>query len=145
MKNALTYLFVVFLAALVFYGGAGVNLVTYCCTDCSSEGVTALLESKCCDIHHHHHCVPEKGEMSPCCHSGDGDCCSMERISFDWSSFHSSDINLQPVVTDLLYSDSFLSVLPLVSELKEPFYADRTGPSWVCPRIYLSLLTTLLI
>ena len=50
MKNALTYLFVVFLAALVFYGGAGVNLVTYCCTDCSSEGVTALLESKCCDI-----------------------------------------------------------------------------------------------
>ena len=51
MKKIVTYLFIVFLATLVFYGGAGVNLVTYCCGDCRMEGVTVLLENKCCEMH----------------------------------------------------------------------------------------------
>ena len=34
MKNTVTYLFIVFLATLIIYGGAGVNLITYAkCTN----------------------------------------------------------------------------------------------------------------
>ena len=73
MKKTVTYLFIVFLATLVFYGGAGVSLVTYCCGDCQTEGVTALLENKCCEMHGQARCA-----------SQDGCCCDVEYVSFDW-------------------------------------------------------------
>ena len=47
MKKTVTYLFIVFLASLIFYGGAGVNFVTYCCNDCRTEGVAVLLNDNC--------------------------------------------------------------------------------------------------
>ena len=79
MKKTVTFLFIVFLAALVFYGGAGVSLVTYCCGDCRTEGVTALLENKCFNLTC---CLALKSE--------DGCCCDVEYVSFDWNVFHLS-------------------------------------------------------
>lgn len=90
MKKTVTYLFIVFLATLVFYGGAGVSLVTYCCGDCQTEGVTALLENKCCEMHGQARCA-----------SQDGCCCDVEYVSFDWNVFHGHLFNLQPVAIDL--------------------------------------------
>ena len=108
MKNAVTYLFIVFLASLIFYGGAGVNLITYCCGDCRTEGVAVLLNDTCCDVHEHN-CCSTADEVSAC-DSGccEEDCCDMERISFDWSSSNNPIVELQPAVTDLL---SFASPL----------------------------------
>ena len=56
MKKAVTYLFIVFLASLIFYGGAGVNFITYCCGDCRTEGVAVLLNDNCCEVHGHGCC-----------------------------------------------------------------------------------------
>lgn len=55
MRRFATSLFLVILASLIFYGGAGVNFVSYCCGVCEKEGVEALLEAKCCEIHGHDH------------------------------------------------------------------------------------------
>jgi hypothetical protein len=55
MKKVFTYLVTFIMAALVFYGGAGINLISYCCNLCSMEGIEAVTNGKCCDIHHHHH------------------------------------------------------------------------------------------
>ena len=44
MRRFATSLFLVILASLIFYGGAGVNFVSYCCGVCEKEGVEALLE-----------------------------------------------------------------------------------------------------
>ena len=52
------------MAALVFYGGAGINVITYCCIDCSSIGIEALLNGKCCDIHHHDHDKSHNHELT---------------------------------------------------------------------------------
>ena len=46
---------VVFMAVLVFYGGAGINIISYCCKECRSAGIEALINNKCCDIHNHNH------------------------------------------------------------------------------------------
>lgn len=147
MKKKVTYLFILFLATLIFYGGAGVNLVTYCCGDCRSEGVAVLLETDCCEVHGHEH-----GDASDELLTGmelscgtEDTCCDLERVSFDWNSVGLLIVNLQPVVTDLMpFSISPLSQFPLLAENKL-FLNDDEAPPIVCPRIYLSLLTTLLI
>lgn len=145
MKNAVTYLFIVFLASLIFYGGAGVNLITYCCGDCRTEGVVVLLNDTCCDVHEHS-CCSTADEVSAC-DSGccEEDCCDMERISFDWSSSNNPIVELQPAVTDLLSFASPLASLVLVPFLKEYISQEQDGPPIVCPRVYLYLLTSLLI
>lgn len=145
MKNAVTYLFIVFLATLVFYGGAGVNLITYCCGDCRTEGVAVLLNDNCCEVHEHS-CCNTTDEVavcySDCC---EDDCCGLERISFDWSSFSNPIVELQPAMIDLLSFASPLASLLPVPSIKEYIAQDQDGPPVLCPRIYLNLLTTLLI
>lgn len=145
MKKTVTYLFVVFLASLIFYGGAGVNWVTYCCSDCRTEGVAVLLNDNCCEVHGHDCCdtmVEETACPSDCC---DDDCCGLERISFDWSSFNIPIVQLQPVVIDLLSFNLSLTSLVPVPSIKEFITQDQDGPPIVCPRIYLNLLASLLI
>lgn len=134
------------MAALVFYGGAGVNVASFCCQDCRAEGVEILAGDRCCEVHGHtHHLEHETVE-----HTNDSfdhsheKCCHMSRISFDWGSEKVSIDSPQPVTFDLLTDGSFdISVIPL------PFVEERTsvmpnGPP-LPPRVYLSLLTTLLI
>ena len=134
MKKTVTYLFIVFLAALVFYGGAGVSLVTYCCGDCRTEGVTALLENKCCEMHGQAQCASE-----------DGCCCDVEYVSFDWNVFNGHLFNLQPVVIDLIsHVSSHLSLVP-VPFINEAVEIERESPPGFDSGTYLSFLTVLLI
>lgn len=145
MKNTVTYLFIVFLASLIFYGGGGVNLITYCCGDCHTEGVTVLVNDMCCEMHGHSCC--SNCDESLACDSGCSreDCCALERISFDWSSSNNPIVKLQPAVIDLLsFASPLASLLPLPS-VKEYFTHMQDGPPVICPRIYLHLLTSLLI
>lgn len=146
MKNTVTYLFVVFLASLVFYGGAGVNFVTYCCNDCRTEGVAVLINDNCCEVHGHD-CCDATADEETSCSSGccEDDCCGLERISFDWSSSHNPIVDLQPVEIDLLPFNLSLTSLMPVPTIKEYFAQDQDNPPVVCPRVYLHLLATLLI
>lgn len=146
MKNTVTYLFIVFLAALVFYGGAGVNLITYCCGDCRTEGVTALLDNKCCEIHEHQHCTDAAKHLSTCCHPGEEDsCCDVEYVSFDWNVFHGVGFDLQPAAIDLMsLAVSNLSLIP-VPFVDESGDIEQDSPPGIYPDTYLSLLTVLLI
>lgn len=121
------------------------NLITYCCGDCRTEGVAVLLNDTCCDVHEHN-CCSTADEVSAC-DSGccEEDCCHMERISFDWSSSNNPIVELQPAVTDLLSFASPLASLVPVPFLKEYISQEQDGPPVVCPRVYLYLLTSLLI
>lgn len=139
MRKKAAYLCILFLATLIFYGGAGVNLVTYCCGDCRSEGVAVLLEKDCCEVHGHEH-----GEADVLCETEDA-CCDLERVSFDWNSTSQLIVNLQPVVIDLLSLGISSASLPASLPENKVFLFDDNSPPVVCPRFYLSLLTTLLI
>ncbi|MDR2968454.1 MAG: hypothetical protein LBV32_02475 [Tannerellaceae bacterium] len=147
MKKMFTYLFVTLMAALVFYGGAGVNVASFCCQDCRSEGLEVLAGDKCCEIHGHSHDLEhetiEHADAS-FTHSNEM-CCRMSRISFDWGFEKVSVENPQPVMLDLLTNDgvSTISVIPL-PVVKEIMPVIPKGPP-LPPRDYLSTLTTLLI
>ena len=85
MKKTFTYILSIFMAVLVFYGGAGINVISYCCKECRSAGIEALLNDKCCDIHHHNHTkTNHKHESSTSCrnhiaHAGDSQCMDSSR------------------------------------------------------------------
>ena len=121
------------------------NLITYCCGDCRTEGVAVLLNDNCCEVHEHGCC--NATDESSVGHSGccEDDCCGLERISFDWSSSNNPIVELQPAVTDLMSFASPIASLVPVPSIKEYIAQDQDGPPIVCPRIYLNLLTTLLI
>lgn len=142
MRRLATSLVLVVLASLIFYGGAGVNFVSYCCGICEEEGVEALLEAKCCEIHR-----PDQGRegltgSDTDCYSMN--CCGIERIDFDWNAVNIQIPDLQPVVHDLFFSSVFES-LQIVSLFTNSYDIRVVGPPVTCPRVYLSLLTTLLI
>jgi len=168
MKRALTNTIAILMATLVFYGGAGVNMVSYCCNLCRSEGITAILDDKCCDIHHHNH---SEQKTSACCKNtcdshveeidngtshtscslhneyASADYCNMERISFDWFVHNSSEqeTDLSPITLDLLTCYlSEISHLDIITNGGKHTPTSH-GPPTVLPRDYLSILTVLLI
>lgn len=148
MKQTSIYIFTFLFAALVFYGGAGVNIVSYCCDDCQAGGVEVVLDDKCCEVHGHSHQDDEDEYVietaNASCHT-DERCCDLTRVDFDWSSVHAFIVDLQPVQLDLFFQampDLSMSYLPIVKEISSVM---PTGPPPLCPRTYLSLLTTLLI
>lgn len=148
MKQLVTNLFIVFLALLVFYGGAGVNLVSYCCHDCEAEGVEVLLDDMCCEIHEHVHAIPapSTGEsIDPMQALAHDTCCDVERVNFDWNRICAQMPELLPAVCDLLFGNSLnVSLVPLPA-MTEGSSRLANSPPVLLPRIYLSLLTSLLI
>lgn len=145
MKKTAILILILFLAGLVGYGGGGINYINYCCYECEAEGVDAVIEDLCCETHGHDHVnfINEKGEIF----QHDGDClnCGLHRINFEWTddNVHVPVIHIPSF--DLNWIDSnMINLSPLFAEL---FVSDvqYTGPPVYCPRVYLSLLTVLLI
>ena len=170
MKKIFTYPVTLMMAALIFYGGAGVNLILYCCNLCRSEGLEAVSNDKCCEIHHHHHAGNHQiHHASGCCEhesnacteenhidriqdycdlqddQSTGECCSFERISFDWSVQSKQETCFSPLTFDLFSCN--LSVFTSVDlRLSNKILSQIPhGPPIIFPRDYLSILTALLI
>lgn len=144
MKKNATYSLLLFLAFLIFYGGGGVNLITYCCNDCHSEGVEAVVKGKCCEIHNHTHLSVSIVDEPICCMQGSKGC-DVQRVEFDWTNISFQSLDLQPNVIDLFYSVIPDLLLGSVNYTVSFFSICSTGPPIPCPRVYLSLLTMLLI
>lgn len=161
------------MAVLVFYGGAGVNIISYCCNQCRSAGVEVLLKDKCCEIHDHNHshttnkhahhsglsCCIKDNQMhqhdnetqhvkscNSCMDHASSNCCNMERINFDWNTQNTSelDVDLSPVAFDLLSSE-IPDIFTINILISEAGTSISKGPPLECPRDYLSYLTVLLI
>jgi hypothetical protein len=75
MRNIGTYTLTVLLTVLVFYGGAGVNVVFYCCNQCRSAGIEMLLNDQC---HASHKPAADEHPLFFCsakAERADSDCC----------------------------------------------------------------------
>ena len=147
MKNTVTSICVVIMALLLFYGGAGVNLITYCCNDCRAEGVAVLMEDRCCEIHEHQHCSESdtKNDCTDHSHADEEDCCDVERVDFEWNALQIPPMQMQPVVLDLA-----ALMATIYSLIPDPYvqsydFIEKWDPPVTCPKVYLSLLNTLLI
>jgi hypothetical protein len=146
MKKLCTYPIAFFMAALVFWGGSGMNLASYCCGDCQSKGITGLVEGACCKIHHHDHEAIHHPESDRNITDSTQEMnCSLLRIVFDWNSTVKTIINPEPVCFDLIavhLPDGLAIPAPIIINNT---FESSSGPPILCPRTYLSLLTTLLI
>lgn len=147
MKNFIQHIILLFLAATISYSGAGVNIYSYCCSDCSMYGADVILANKCCETHHHHDhdAVPDDNEV---CHdhAQDESCCSLENLSFDWSQVLASNIFIQAPVfvagVDYLLSLTPISMASFYSDIKPHSVED---PPFYEPRSYLAFIRVLLI
>ncbi|MGL5273094.1 MAG: hypothetical protein ACRC8J_06385 [Phocaeicola sp.] len=156
IRNTITIL----LTLLVAYGGAGVNLLTYCCNDCRSEGLSIILEEKCHDVHGHStsdaiaqsksqpscemNCCKSQEENSM--QSTDEESCDINRIDTKWEIAHNIQFDLDPLTINLppfLTAQQITLEDPTVEKINS-VYCNH-GPPVHSPRTYLALLTTLLI
>jgi hypothetical protein len=166
MRKILTYPFVFVLAALVFYIGAGVNVVSYCCDNCKSIGIDAVLVNNCCS-HNETNSESRDHSKHACNHDSDCDdltshsdnhsdkysdnhsdkkCCILERVSFDWDLHHDAKpvANLSTLVLDLVSdcSDDFLFLrFPVISMVG----VLPNAPPLFSARDYLAFISVLLI
>lgn len=147
MRTIFTYLCAIVISALVFYGGAGLNVVSYCCNQCRSVGIEAISDHGCCEIHEHHHThdITEVLACGSCISHADDNCCGITRLQHDWNTISQLEFNLKPIAIDLFFigfSDISLIPNPIFEEITSIM---PTGPPLRTPQAYLSLLTTLLI
>jgi hypothetical protein len=149
MKKIFTYLFALILSVLVFYGGAGINVVSYCCDTCRAAGIEAVSKHTCCEAHENisEHQTAKGFTCGSCIDQMHDMCCGLERIQYDWSNqpVSASELNIEPVTVNLLFAClSDFSIIPsLFAEANRTNMS--TGPPLRTPRAYLSLLTILLI
>ena len=148
MKKVLSNTLIIFISLLVFYGGAGVYSVSFCCDECKEQGLEVLVDNKCCEIHHHTHeradgklsCSTQTNSL--CSHKGE---CSLERFSVEWSHNAETVFNFQPIEFDLL-ADLCTQLLLVPLTISEEVHTNlKMRPPLYAPRTYLSILTTLLI
>jgi hypothetical protein len=151
MKKIFTYLLVCMMSALVFYGGAGVNVISFCCDDCRREGLTVIAKDNCCDTGKNgcakNH-TPDNTRFphADCTdHPEEGDCCSFKRIDFEWNTHNVTEWTslLSSQTVDLPVCRHFIS-LPDISEIQNEWFLHKPPPLET-PEQYLSKLTTLLI
>ena len=148
MKKIGTYSISMLIAALIFYGGAGVNMISYCCNLCRAGGIEVVINDKCCDIHHHQHTNNKQATSPYSFHEHEaGSCCNMNRISFDLSaqSLLKQEFDFKPVALQL-FSCNLTGIFSanLLQDNNIIAYAPH-GPPLVLPSDYLSILTVLLI
>lgn len=173
IKKTLTSLLALWMAALVLYGGAGVNIFSFCCNECRSAGIEAILLDKCCEIHHHQHAsVQNNNDKHKHIHACDNhvachhtahtstsaendthrqdtphDGCNMTRIDFDWSVQNSTDLDIDfsPIALDLFHHELLVDASIYTPTINETNAIRSNGPPIDTPRDYLSVLTVLLI
>ena len=146
MRKVFLYLVVYLLSALIFYGGSGVNIASFCCGKCQSEGITGIVEGVCCEIHCHDNEVANivVPDIDSDCDTHDNHC-TLSRIEYDWDFSNISNFRCEPCSFELIKICSPLGMSIYSQALNSITYEYSTGPPSLCPSDYLSLLTILLI
>lgn len=138
-----------FMAATIFFVGAGVTIVNLCCSGCTD---TVLSIASSGDERNSHHmesapkadsCCSSKGMESSECPSHSENSCSIERISIDiYNAIYKPDLSglLVWSATPLHYGFTFLS-----SVAENHIQPDVKEHIPIPPRDYLSLIRILII
>ena len=150
MKKASHILLSLLLSILIFYGGADVNVFSFCCDECQTEkmNLAALFvgtKKYCCTSSEGATCKKET-----CCQHGSGDAqCGIDRIVFNWQPASGNQIQLRPLSIELDNS-LFLSAHNVKSATDTSLlYHILNRKSQIPPHLskdeYFDLLCTLII
>ncbi len=151
MKKKIFTLIALLLTAIVIYGGSGVNMYLFCCDDCRDEGAAAVIEHKCCEIHHRHsddsteHQEDYLRDLN--IHDSHGEC-GIERVSVNWTYSLGKTHNLSPVIIFLPDLVSFTNIFNLslfYDSQSNTFETNSQKPPNLSKEVYFNLLTSLII
>lgn len=142
MKQFLKYALLGLLAALIFYGGAGVNRVTYCCQGCLKAGIKAVAMHTCCSKHQQ----PQDDGRDSAFQWSQKRACGVERIEFEWNTTSENNLFTLEPISWILVGESVVNKL-LSIPLADSFVGLHgfRPPPILQPRTLLSFLTLLLI
>ncbi|MDH6310802.1 hypothetical protein M2451_003582 [Dysgonomonas sp. PFB1-18] len=155
MKRFAQNIILVIAAATVFFTGAGVTIINYCCASCSGQTLIMAQQHTCCAISHEQHtdatapcCAATEAESHDSCEttafSGETHCqASRLSIDIDAASFRPH------VATPVVWiSDNSLilasALLPDTTEFADHYSLFKSPPD-IPPREYLSLIRVLII
>lgn len=149
MKKYLSISLVFLLAFVITYAGSGINAYSFCCEDCHSYGVEAIVSEKCCDVHHHNDLdEQEKSNTATTCKKSHNQC-SIDRLDIDLQDAPTENCQVQKHINQLnIHFTTLLYTLsnPIESnELITAFISQSQRPPHLSERVYFSLLETLII
>ncbi|WP_110309329.1 hypothetical protein [Dysgonomonas alginatilytica] len=142
---------VLFLAAIVFFVGAGVTVVDLCCSGCIDKVMSMQLHAEACSM------TEMKSESPSCCsqedHSEDVSlcvsshaekCCEAKRVSMDLDRSVYQPNLLQSMVWTMV--SAFISgYLPASDNNESLVVGEARDPVPIPPRNYLSMIRVLII
>jgi len=156
MKKGLTLLVSMLLAAVIVYGGSGVNVYFFCGNDCcNGKGFAVLTGCDCGNMTGGHkcECCMPMDEAKGCCSMSDaaGDhsrhTCKMERISVNWQPVQSEKWVSNPASFHLFFDSVRPSINPLESVCDTSPWQQTASqkPPNLSKDLYFSLLNILII
>ena len=86
---------------MIFYGGSGINIASFCCDRCQSEGIKGIAEGYCYKVHCHDYEDSEESDTDSVCDAHKTHC-ALYRIIFDWDTYIISILKCEPYGFDLV-------------------------------------------
>lgn len=159
MKQLVTKIILVIAAVAVFFTGAGVTFIIYCCSGCDTEQTLVVTKAhtccskqmvseeghSCCASHTHYTPESNQSEAKGCSTHFDAGHCQTSRLSAD------IDLSVfRPQVSNpfVWISDAYPVLLSSISPdptNDDDAYVRFESPPNIPPREYLSLMRVLII
>lgn len=147
MKKLLSISLTLLLAIVITYAGSGINAYSFCCEDCHTFGVEAIVAEKCCDIHHDEQAAEQESNDITICETSH-DQCSLDRLDIDLQDAPSENNQTQISIKQL---DIYFTTLLFPSNRIEQdetitgYVSQTQKPPNLSKLVYFSLLETLII
>ncbi len=147
MKKLLSISLTFLLAIVITYAGSGINAYSFCCDDCHTYGVEAIVGEKCCDIHHDEQAAEQEGNDITICETSH-DQCSLDRLDIDLQDAPSE--NNQTLISIKQLDIYFTTLLFPSNRIEQDetitgYVSQTQKPPNLNKLVYFSLLETLII
>ena len=147
MNKILSTTFSFLLACVITYAGSGINAYSFCCDDCHTFGIEAIVGHKCSDVHEHE-CVTEQADqVNTICEETHQEC-ELDRLDLDLQVLSKGNgqsfINL-PILKPLFKATLHNLIQNLQNEPIIGYISETQKPPNQSKMVYFSLLETLII
>lgn len=148
MKKFLSTSLSFMLAIVIAYAGSGINAYSFCCDDCHTFGIEAIVVQKCCDVHIEDCSTSEQtaheDEICDTSHQQ----CELDRLNFDLQdgSTQANQLVIKaPFIKSFLTATLYNLIKTTENEPLTEFVSQTQKPPNQSTLVYFSLLETLII
>ena len=148
MKKFLSTFVAFLLAFMMMYAGSGINAYSFCCEDCHTFGVEAIVGEKCCDVHKDDCATGDKNVTENAFCDSSHQQCELDRLDIDLpdTSSQKSDLQDHIQITNIPFTIILFQIAQNLEFQPTTFFISETQkPPNISKEVYFSLLETLII